>query len=186
MAKPILDDALWDILEPVFPPPQPQWIRYAGRRLLTHRQVLTEIMFVLKTGIPWEELPQEIGCGSRMTCWRRLEAWQQAGVWDKVIALLHAADQFDWSQAVVDSASVRAVLAAQTGPNATDHRKSRSKHHVITDGTVRVWDIEQLRLDETFRDDGVETETVVESRNGRKFLAGSYDGSVDEIEPDDL
>lgn len=42
---------------------------------------LTGIVFVLKTGIPWEYLPREPGCGSGMTCWRRLHEWMQAGVW---------------------------------------------------------------------------------------------------------
>ena len=117
MAKPILDDELWEIIEPVLPPPKPRRFRYPGRKPITHRQALTGILFVLKTGIPWEDLPQEMGCGSGMTCWRRLEAWQKAGVWDKVIAillaLLHAADQIDWSRAVVDSASVRAVFGGR-------------------------------------------------------------------------
>lgn len=117
MAKPILDDELWGIIEPVLPPPKPRRFRYPGRKPITHRQTLTGILFVLKTGIPWEDLPQEMGCGSGMTCWRRLEAWQQAGVWDTVmeilLALLHAADQIDWSRAVVDSASVRAVFGGR-------------------------------------------------------------------------
>ena len=68
---------------------------------------------MLKTGIPWEYLPQEMGCGSGMTCWRRLRDWQAAGVWqalhERLLAKLQAADQIDWSRAVVDSASVRAV-----------------------------------------------------------------------------
>jgi transposase len=73
-------------------------------------------VFVLKTGIPWEHLPQEMGCGSGMTCWRRLRDWQQAGVWqalhEVVLARLHGAEEIDWSRAVVDSSYVRAVLGA--------------------------------------------------------------------------
>jgi transposase len=41
-------------------------------------------VFVLSTGIPWEDLPQEMGCGSGMTCWRRLRDWQEAGVWQQL------------------------------------------------------------------------------------------------------
>ena len=108
-----------------------------GRPPLDNRRVLTGIVFVLKTGIPWEYLPQELGCGSGMTCWRRLRAWQQAGVWKSVHPILlnqlRAADQIDGSRAVVDSASVRAVGGAHTGPNPTDRGKSGSKHHVIAD-----------------------------------------------------
>ena len=113
MAKPILDDKLWELLEPLLPPPKPRRFRYPGRKPLDHRKVLTGIIFVLKTGVPWEELPQEMGCGSGMTCWRHLQEWQEAGVWQKMhellLAKLQQANQLDWSRAVVDSASVRAV-----------------------------------------------------------------------------
>jgi transposase len=76
--------------------------------------VLSGILFVLKTGIGWEHLPQEMGCGSGMTCWRRLHEWQQAGVWQRLhellLAKLREADRIDWSRAVVDSSHVPAVL----------------------------------------------------------------------------
>jgi transposase len=75
--------------------------------------VLTGILFVLQTAIPWEYLPQEMGCGSGMTCWRRLREWQEAGVSQRLhellLAKLHAADRIDWSRAVIDSSHVRAV-----------------------------------------------------------------------------
>jgi len=80
---------------------------------MDRRKVLTGILFVLKSGIPWEMLPKEMGCGSGMTCWRYLRDWQAAGVWQRIhevlLARLRAADRLDWSRAVVDSASVRAV-----------------------------------------------------------------------------
>ena len=125
MAKPVLDDALWELIEPVLPPDvaQPK----GGRPPLDNRRVLTGLIFVLKTGIPWEYLPQELGCGSGMTCWRRLRAWQQAGVWKRVhhilLNQLRVADQIDWSRAVVDSASVRAV-----GGGAHRSQSDRSGH----------------------------------------------------------
>lgn len=113
MARPLLSDGLWSIIEPILPPPKPRRFRYPGRKPIPDRQCLTGIVFVLKTGIPWEDLPQEMGCGSGMTCWRRLRDWQRAGVWERLhatlLAHLHQADQIDWSRAVVDSASVRAV-----------------------------------------------------------------------------
>ena len=86
MAKPLLDDELWGLIEPVLPPDvaKPK----GGRPPLDNRRVLTGLVFVLKTGIPWEYLPQELGCGSGMTCWRRLRAWQQAGVWKSVHHIL--------------------------------------------------------------------------------------------------
>ena len=113
MAKPILDDELWQIIEPLIPKKRRRF-RYPGRKLLPSRVVLTGILFVLKTGIAWEDLPQEMGCGSGMTCWRCLRDWQKAGLWDKIhqvlLSKLRQADQIDFSRAVFDSASVRAVF----------------------------------------------------------------------------
>jgi transposase len=79
MNKPLVSDALWAIIAPLLPPvpPKPK----GGRpRHISGRAALTGILFVLKSGIPWEMLPQEMGCGSGMTCWRRLRDWQDAGV----------------------------------------------------------------------------------------------------------
>src|SRR5262249_26104616 len=87
MAKPLLPDDLWELLGRLLPPPKPRRHRYPGRKPIDNRKALTGILFVLKTGIPWEDLPQEMGCGSGMTCWRRLHAWQHAGVWMKLHAL---------------------------------------------------------------------------------------------------
>lgn len=79
--------------------------------------MLTGILFVLQSGIPREMLPQEMGCGSGMSCWRRLHTWQKAGVWDRLhevlLAKLRAADRIDWSRAIVDSSSIRAVGSGQ-------------------------------------------------------------------------
>jgi transposase len=136
MAKPLVSDELWERIEPLLPPlpPHPE----GGRPWVGNREALTGILFVLKTGIPWEMLPQEMGCGCGMTCWRRLRDWQAAGVWQKLhealLAELNEADQIDWSRAVVDSAMLRAMCGGpKTGPNPTDRRKPGSKHHVLTD-----------------------------------------------------
>ena len=116
MAKQILDDELWQIIEPLLPKKKRRF-RYPGRKPLDDRAVLRGILFVLKTGIAWEDLPQEMSCGSGMTCWRRLRDWQKAGVWDKIhqvlLSQLRRADQIDFSRAVVDSASVRAVFGGR-------------------------------------------------------------------------
>lgn len=112
MAKPLLTDELWELIEPCLPPHKRR--PKGGRKPIGHRKTLTGILFVLKTGIPWEDLPQEMGCGCGMTCWRRLHEWQEAGVWQDIHHLLlnrlREADKIDWSRAVVDSASVRAVF----------------------------------------------------------------------------
>jgi len=117
MAKPLVDETLWEEIQPFLPPPKKRRRRYPGRKPLDDRKTLTGILFVLKTGIGWEDLPQEMGCGSGMTCWRRLHGWHRAGVWEKVHRLLldklHQASQIDWSRALVDSFSVRAVGGAK-------------------------------------------------------------------------
>jgi transposase len=136
MTKPLVSDALWRLVEPLLAAWQPN--PKGGRPPIDNRKVLTGIIFVLKTGIAWEDLPQELGCGCGMTCWRRLRDWQAAGVWSKLQQVLlndlRRADQLDWSRAAVDSASLRALGGGEkTGPNPTDRRKPGSKHHVVTD-----------------------------------------------------
>jgi transposase len=135
--KLVLDDELWKLIEPILPPPKRRRRRFPGRKPKDNRSVLTGIIFVLKTGIGWEYLPQEMGCGSGMTCWRRLRDWQRRGVWDKIhkvlLDRLQEADKIDWSRAVVDSASVRAAfggrkrapiprIAGKKAPNTTSSR----------------------------------------------------------------
>jgi transposase len=139
MAKPLLDDALWERIRPLLPPPKPRRFRYPGRKRLDDRRVLTGILFVLKTGIPWEGLPAELGCGCGMTCLNRLKEWHRAGVWQRLhrllLAELRGADKLDWSRAVIDASFARAVGGGEaTGPNPTDRRKPGSKHHLLTDG----------------------------------------------------
>src|SRR3954452_14529759 len=113
MAKTLVTDALWERLHPLLPPrPEPKRPDRPGRPPIDDRKALTGILFVLKTGIPWEDLPIEMGCGSGMTCWRRLRDWQQAGVWialhQLLLTRLDGADRIDWSRAAVDATFARA------------------------------------------------------------------------------
>lgn len=78
-AAPLVSNALWAIIEPLISPEPPK--PKGGRPRLDDRAALTGILFVLRSGIPWELLPMELGRGSGMTCWRRLHDWDQAGVW---------------------------------------------------------------------------------------------------------
>ena len=143
MAKPLVSDELWEIVQPLLPAPKPWRFRNPGRKPLDDRKALTGILFVLKSGIPWEILLQEMGCGSGMTCWRRLRDWQQAGVWQKLhetlLSRLHGAEGLDWSRACVDSAPdfdqrVRAVGGGEKDrPQSHDRGKPGSKHHVLTE-----------------------------------------------------
>ena len=111
MAKQLVDDELWGVIKPLLPPP-PKRRSTRGRPRLSDRAALTGILFVLRSGIPWEMLPQEMGCGSGMTCWRRLRDWHRAGVWRELnqllLSRLEQAGEIDWSRASIDSVSVRA------------------------------------------------------------------------------
>jgi transposase len=115
MGKPLVDDELWGAIAPLLPPepPKPQ----GGRPRVGGRAALTGIVFVLKSGIPWEMLPQELGCGSGVTCWRRRRDWQAAGVWQRLhrvlLDRLGGADRIAWSRASADSASVPAKRGAR-------------------------------------------------------------------------
>jgi transposase len=138
MAKPLLSDALWQRVEPLLPTPKPRRFRYPGRKPLDYRKVLTGIIFVLKTGLAWEDLPCEMGCGSGMSCLNYLKAWHQAGVWARLHQLLlqelEDADKIDWSRGAVDATMARALGGGEdTGRNPTDRGKLGSKHHVLTD-----------------------------------------------------
>ena len=110
MAKTLVSDELWAIVEPLLPkePPKPK----GGRPRVPDRAALTGIIVVLKTGIPWEYLPKEMGCGSGMTCWRRLRDWTKADVWHRLhqvlLDRLGQADRIDWSRASLDAGSLRA------------------------------------------------------------------------------
>lgn len=107
-----MTDELWARVEPLLPP-RPQRSDGRGRPALDERKCLQGILFVLHTGIQWEWLPQQLGFGSGMSCWRRLRDWNAAGVWDRLHQLLltelHQAGQLDWSRAVIDSSHRRAV-----------------------------------------------------------------------------
>lgn len=111
MSKSLVSDELWATIAPLLPtePPKPK----GGRpRRISDRAALTGILFVLKSGIPWEMLPQKMECGSGMTCWRRLRDWQPAGVWTRLhhvlLQRLQTAGRLDWERAALDSASVPA------------------------------------------------------------------------------
>lgn len=111
----IVSDELWELVEPLLPRKERRF-RYPGRRRLPDRQALQGILFVLHTGIAWTHLPRELGYGSGVTCWRRLDEWQRAGVWERLHALLlsrlRAAGEIEWSRAVADSSHVQAKKGA--------------------------------------------------------------------------
>jgi transposase len=137
----IVSDELWSLIEPLLPKPGPKLVE--GRPRVPDRQALGGILFVLRTGIQWEYLPQELDFGSGMACWRRLAAWNEAGVWDELhlvlLKKLRAAKKLDWSRAVIDSSHVR---AARRGPKAgparsTAHGRAASTTSSSTDRASR-------------------------------------------------
>ncbi len=130
----MLDDDLWRRIEPLLPKRRPRNRRHAGRKPISDRAVLTGILFVLRSGLPWNMLPREMGCGSGTTCWRRLVRWQRAGVWKRLhrvlLAELRRRGDLDVARAIVDSSSLRALrggkkldrtlpIAARRGRNIT-------------------------------------------------------------------
>jgi transposase len=131
MSKLMVSDELWSLVEPILP--KHPYVPGVGKARVPDRVCLTGILFVLKTGIPWEDFPHEMGCCG-MTLWNRLDEWRRAGVWDQlhrlVLNQLRAEEQIDFSRVIVDSSSVRAVhggkkrdqapwTAGKTGRNTT-------------------------------------------------------------------
>lgn len=137
-AERLVSDELWKLVEPLVPPRPPIKHGRTGRPRVPDRAALAGIIFVLKTGISWNDLPAELGCGSGVTCWRRLREWQRAGLWDRlhrtVLDRLGQRGLLDWSRAAVDSVSVRAKKKGElTGPSPTDRGKAGTKYHVLCD-----------------------------------------------------
>ena len=111
----IVSDELWELVEPLLPKKERRF-RYPGRKRFPDRLALQGILFVLHTGIAWTHLPRELGFGAGVTCWRRLDEWQRAGVWERLHALLlsrlRAAGEIEWARAVADSSQIQAKKGA--------------------------------------------------------------------------
>ena len=141
MTKPLVSDELWEKVQPLLPVPKPRRFRFPGRKRIDDRKALTGILFVLKSGIPWEQLPQEMGCGSGMTCWRRLKAWHDAGVWERLhhllLSKLRAADGLAGSRACVDSASLRARhISPVIALRGTEHGSGLGVYRWVVERTL--------------------------------------------------
>ena len=106
MERPELTDAQWECLCPRLPPQKPR----TGRPANDHRTVLEGILWVLRTGAPWRDLPERFG--SWRTVYSRFRRWQRAGVRDRVLAALQrradADGRLGWALHFVDSTVVRA------------------------------------------------------------------------------
>ncbi|SFE78688.1 Putative transposase of IS4/5 family [Streptomyces mirabilis] len=99
---------MWALIELLLPWPE----KSLGPRPVPDRLCLQRILYVLYNDVSWQLLPLELGLGSGQTCWRRLERWQQAGVFDRphriLLAELNAAGRLDSSRACVDGSHTRA------------------------------------------------------------------------------
>ncbi len=122
----MVSEALWQRIEPLLP--RRRHHRKGGRPYADDRAALRGILFVLRTGIAWEDLPAEVFGVSGITCWRRLNQWAKAGVFrklqQKLLEELGMRGRIDWSRASFDSASVR---AQKGGPKPGRTRRTEGK-----------------------------------------------------------
>ena len=143
MSQTLIDDAIWARLEPLLPTRRLKRGHGHGRTPIPDRAILTGILFVLRSGIPWQMLPRQMGCGSGSTCWRRLVRWQRTGVWQRLhetlLAELRRRGRLDQRWTVIDSGSVRAVrggkkldrtqpIAARRAPSTTSSPMRVASH----------------------------------------------------------
>ena len=141
MSKELVSDELWEIIEPLLPPEPPK--PRGGRPRVPDRAALAGIIFVLKSGIPWEMLPKEMGCGSGSTCWRRLRDWQEAGLWEELhrtlLNRLGEADRIEWERVALDSASVPAKRGDRRPARIRRIREKRARSATLfrTEGASR-------------------------------------------------
>jgi transposase len=133
MAKKRVSEALWNAIAPLLPEPEPS--PNGGRPPVPNRACLEGIMFVLKTGMPWQMLPTRLGYGSGSTCWRRFHAWTRLGVWpelhQRLLRVLGRRGRINLHRAVIDSASVRALKGGRT-PGRTSRIAARRAANVTS------------------------------------------------------
>jgi transposase len=127
-----VSDKLWRLVEPLIRPCPPAVNGRTGRPRVENRAALEGILYVLTTGVTLRSLPPELGCGSAVTCWRRLRDWQQAGVWDglhqQVLDALGEQGLLDWSRTVIDSVAARAKRGRADRPQPG--RPGQARHEV--------------------------------------------------------
>jgi transposase len=116
------------------PPEQPVGPK-GGRPRVGHFSVIRVLWFVLTTGARWEDVPPELGCSGR-TAHRRLRAWEEAGIWDRLkadlLGLLKRVGKLDLDTVIIDGVTVRAFGGGEaTGPSPVDRRKPGTKHTVM-------------------------------------------------------
>ncbi|MFI1369223.1 IS5 family transposase [Streptomyces griseochromogenes] len=134
----LVPDDLWERVAPLLPPAPERRRRYTGRLRVPDRTALAGVLYVLRTGVAWRDVPEEtVGC-SGVTAWRRLRDWTEAGVWPRLHAALlselRRAVLLDLDDSAVDGSHVRALKGwNHVGPSPVDRARPGSKHHLIVD-----------------------------------------------------
>ncbi|MFD7169070.1 IS5 family transposase [Streptomyces violascens] len=134
----LVPDDLWERGAPLLPPAPERRRRYPGRLPVPDRTAFASVLYVLRTGVAWRDVPEEtVGC-SGVTAWRRLRDWTEAGVWPRLHAALlselRRADLLDLDDSAVDGSHVRALKGGDhVGPSPVDRARADSKHHLIVD-----------------------------------------------------
>ncbi|MFJ6629749.1 IS5 family transposase [Streptomyces albidoflavus] len=138
MLADLVPDALWERVAPLLPPPPERRRRHPGRLRVPDRTALAGVLYVLRTGVAWRDMPVErVGC-SGVTAWRRLRDWTEAGVWPRLhevlLAELRTTGLLEMDDCAIDGSHVRALgRGDHTGPSPVDRARPGSKHHLIVD-----------------------------------------------------
>jgi transposase len=174
MTEPLLSDEVWARIEPLFPIGSP-WIGMHAR--LPDRVVLTGILFVLKTGIPWEDLTAEMGYGTGMTCRGRLQEWNEVGIWERLHPVLSQelryAGEFDWARAAIDGTPLTPKAGASTPADLRSAQVERARElHLRAEEMHRLRVIEGWSLHEIADIFGVSSERVRQILENRFGVTG--------------
>lgn len=112
-----LSDEQWEKIAPLLPE-----LKSRGRPWRSNREVLEGILWVLRSGARWQDLPAEYPSAS--TCWRRLRRWEEDGTWLRVwrafIDLLDQQGLIDWEETFIDGsfAPAKKGVPRSERPNA--------------------------------------------------------------------
>ncbi len=136
MADAHMPDEFFDAVAHHLPPEKPVGPK-GGRPRVGHRTALRVIWFVLTAGTRWEDVPAELGCSGR-TAHRRLRAWEEAGIWDRLhaelLSLLKKADKLDTDTVIIGGVIVRALGGGdETGPSPVDRSRPGTEHPLLVD-----------------------------------------------------
>ncbi|MEU1536496.1 IS5 family transposase [Streptomyces fagopyri] len=138
MSDDLVPDDLWERIAPLLPPQPARRHRYPGRLRVPDRIALAGIVYVLRKGVAWRDVPASVvGC-SGVTAWRRLRDWTEAGVWPRLhtelLAELRKTGLLEMDDCAIDGSHVRALKRGDhVGPSPVDRARPGSKHHLIVD-----------------------------------------------------